>query len=120
MMREATMSANTEVQTAVEQLLIEDARFDELERRSLHRQMLVRPITVVSREGGETVGGISRNISALGVCVLTRKPMTEGSIARICVHCLDSEPKVFLSECRWNRKFGNGWNMSGWHFINMQ
>lgn len=119
MLREATTSAVFDVQDAVEQLLREDARFDELERRSLHRDTLVRPVTVADADSGEVIGGVSRNISQMGVCLLTRKPMPDRKIARISIHRLETGPAVFLAECRWSRPFGCGWFMSGWNFINL-
>jgi hypothetical protein len=119
MLRESTLSVSCEVQNAVKQLLAEDARFDEQERRSLHRETLVRPITMLLGESGEVVGGICRNISSMGACLLTRRPPEEKSVAKICIHCLDGAPKVFLAECRWNRLFGTGWYMSGWNFIHL-
>lgn len=119
MLREAAVSVNSEVNDAVEQLLREDARFDELERRSLHRESLVRPVTVVDGETGDIMGGVTRNISPMGVCLLTRKCLSGKKVSRIAVHRLDLEPAVFLAECRWSRAFGNGWFMSGWNFINL-
>ncbi len=118
-MREATLSVNTEIQAVVQQLLVEDARFDEQERRSLHRETLVRPVTIALRESDEVLGGICRNISVMGLCALTRKQIAEKEVAKICIHSLESDTKTFLVECRWSRRFGDGWFMSGWHFINL-
>lgn len=119
MLREAPSTNHSDVREAVERLLIEDARFDEQERRSLHREHLVRPVTITLLESNETVGGVSRNISGAGICVLTRKTITERATARISIHSLGDQSSAFLAECRWSRPFGSGWYLSGWHFINL-
>ena len=119
MLREATASVNFDVKDAVVQLLKEDARFDELERRSLHRETLVRPVTVSDVDGADVVGGVCRNISQMGMCLLTRKSLIEQKVARISIHRLEAGPAIFLAECRWSSPFGCGWFMSGWSFINL-
>jgi len=119
MLRESTLSVSCEIQDAVKQLLKEDARFDEVERRSLHRDTLVRPVTVLLGDRAEVVGGVCRSISEMGTCLLTRRKPEEKAVAKICIHCLDSEDRVFLAECRWHRQFGTGWYISGWNFIHL-
>ncbi len=119
MLRDAVSSTHSDVQFAVEQLLIEDARFDELERRSLHREYLVRPVTIAISDTGELIGGMSRNISGAGICILARKPVADRAMGRISIHGLGSQPTAFRAECRWSRPFGAGWYMSGWHFIGL-
>lgn len=119
MLRTSTPSANAEVEIAVRHLLTEDARFDDLERRTSHRDQLVRPVRIELPQSNQPLVAVTRNISTHGICVLTDRVISEGITARISVHCLETGPTLFLAECRWGRPYGIGWFISGWHFVNV-
>lgn len=119
MLRSSAPNANAEVEIAVRQLLTEDTRFDDLERRTSHRDQLVRPVRIELSEDCHPLVAVTRNISTHGICVLTDRVIAEGVTARISVHCLESGPTLFLADCRWGRPYGIGWYISGWHFVNV-
>lgn len=119
MLRNSVGGGCPELEIYVKQLLVEDALFEQQERRSVHREFLVRPVLLELRDSDIRVEGFSRNISFLGLSVVTRQPILPQSIAKISVYRLNSGPSLFLAECRWTSPFGEDWNVTGWTFLNV-
>lgn len=117
MMRSATNLGASKYATLVHQMLLEDVRYDQNERRSSIRETLVRPTLIRSKGESGMLLGISRNISSQGVCIIVMKKIQEMTNADIFVHRLGAEPAVFVAECRWTKPFGEGWYLTGWHFL---
>jgi PilZ domain len=120
MLRDSIQASATHLEVAVKQLLLEDSMFDQNERRSVHREAIVRPVDLFIRATGERLKAFSRNISYQGVSLITRKPILSGTIAKIQIHRLNCEPSLFLTECRWAGSFGSEWYVSGWNFLNVE
>lgn len=118
MLKDALSAVCPELEVTVKQLLVEDALYEQNERRTVHREFLVRPVLLELRETAEKFEGFTRNISYLGVSVVTRKPILPQTIAKIEIYRLNSGPSIFLAECRWTSPFGDEWNVTGWNFLN--
>ena len=86
------------------------------ERRSAHREPLVRPVTI-QIGGGEPLFGFSKNISDNGIGVIMNAPPSSGTSARLSIQCLNRKPVVIRSELRWCEPFGTGWYVTGWKFL---
>jgi PilZ domain len=107
------------LEASIKELLLEDSMFDQNERRSLHREVLVRPVVLELRDSDQIIEGFSRNISFRGVSLLTRRAVAPDTVAKILIHRLHHAPTQFLVECRWVGPFGVQWNVSGWNFLNV-
>lgn len=119
MLKDSLSAVCPELEVSVKQLLIEDALFEQNERRTVHREFLVRPALLELRDCQKTFEGFTRNISYLGVSVVTRQPILPQAIAKIQIYRLNSAPSIFLAECRWTSPFGDDWNVTGWNFLNV-
>jgi PilZ domain len=113
-------SGGGHLELSVKELLLEDAIYDQQERRSVHREFLFRPVSLLLNETDERVEGFTRNISFLGVSILTRSPVRIQTIATLQIYRISSHPSRFLAECRWLGPFGAEWNLSGWNFMNVE
>jgi hypothetical protein len=90
------------------------------DRRAAARIPFVRPLRVIPRGSqGEVIEGFSRNISPLGLGVVSRDAFKLGDVARIEIHRFGQSPAVILAECRWCDRFGHNWNFSGWCFLSL-
>ncbi|MBX3421933.1 MAG: PilZ domain-containing protein [Pirellulaceae bacterium] len=119
MLRDSFASTNCDVELAVKQLVIEDYHYDLTERRSCHRQVLVRPVSILVEDSQLTIAAISRNISSAGICLLTKQEISRDCAAKLSIHSLSETPQAFLANCRWCSTFGTGWYLSGWSFVNL-
>lgn len=119
MLRDSMSASSPHLEVSVKQLLLEDSMFDQNERRTIHREFLVRPILLQLRGSDETIEGFSRNISFMGVSLISRKPVLPSTIAKLEIYRLNTGPSLFLAECRWTGAFGGEWNVSGWNFMNV-
>ncbi len=119
MLNDSLSAVCPELEVSVKQLLIEDALFEQNERRTVHREFLVRPALLELRDSQKTFEGFTRNISYLGVSVVTKQPILPKAVAKIQIYRLNSVPSVFLAECRWTSPFGDDWNVTGWNFLNV-
>ena len=121
MLRGNTQAASPELEQLVQQILDEETRARVGERRDASRQPLSRPLSIEPRdETGRSLTAMSRDISALGLGVISTDHFQTGCIARIEISRFKGPPSVVLAECRWCDPFGNGWYLSGWNFVAMQ
>ncbi len=120
MLREMQSPSDPVVERIVLQLLREESQLIARERRSAHRQSLIRPVTISLRSDEEIeIRGFTRNISTQGVGVISDLDFVDGGVAIIKIHSLDGRDTRILSECRWSNPFGEGWYASGWNFLNV-
>jgi hypothetical protein len=119
MLRDSITASSPHLEASVKQLMLEDSEFDQSERRTVHREFLVRPVLLELRENNQTIEAFSRNISFMGISLITRSPVLPHSIAKLKIYRLNTEPSLFLAECRWTGPFGGEWNLSGWNFLNV-
>lgn len=104
----------------VEMLIREQNQFVQNERRSMHRESIVRPAEVTqfahAVDGEDVIYGVTCNISPAGVCLLTLQPIQINRAFTLKIHRLHSEPAVLTAECRWCKPFTKVGYMTGWHF----
>ncbi len=104
----------------VEMLVREQNQFVQNERRSMHRETLVRPAEITqfahSVDGEDVIYGVTCNISPSGICLLTLEPIQINRGYTVKIHRLHCEPAVMTAECRWCKSFTKVGYMTGWHF----
>lgn len=121
MRSETLRPANPLIERLIQQLVTEETRQNAIERRSLHRTPFFRPVLLTLRDEESTVvRGFSRNISPMGIGIVTDIDFVEGGVASIKIHSLERMAQSIISECRWSSPFGDGWFVSGWNFINLK
>lgn len=119
MLSVAGPSINDSVDEAVQGLLHEVARYDQVEHRSAYREPLVRPVVIRASRCVQEFEGISRNVSLTGIGLLTYEALPAEMNATISVEQMDGRSVRFLASLRWCKPYGQTWYMSGWQFINV-
>ncbi len=120
-------SANVrpEIQRMVDELLRESARY-ERELRSFHRDVLVCPVDVqLPNELLDIQQCFSRNISPMGISLVSQVEFPDRVIASLKVHRPCSRGKRqdvqrVAAECRWCKPFSDIYWVSGWQFIRLE
>ncbi len=121
MLRSTTHAASPDLQRLVEQILDEETRVKIGERRDASRQQLSRPVVIEPREeSGRKVNALTRDISGMGLGVISAEGFVPGTMARIEISRLQGASSIVLAECRWSDPFSNGWFLSGWNFVAVQ
>lgn len=116
MLRQAIPNSNPLIQRIVDDLFLEDRRKEQLDRRAATREAFCRPVEIRVQELSRTISGITSNLSALGIGIITSEEIPECT-AKIEVFTERAVASPILSELRWCRPFGNGWFVSGWKFV---
>ncbi len=137
MLRSSGPPAKPDIKRVIDEILKEDAKYDQSENRSAHRENLVRFVGIEFRQAEnsqsssdnedsedetESPSGFSRNVSATGIGLITEFEINDKSVAVLSIERLgtDSKPITILSECRWCRPYGNNWFLSGWQFLSLK
>lgn len=139
MLRSSGPPPKPDIKRAIDEILKEDARYDQQENRSAHRENLVRHVQIELRQNEQSSlsaaeedsqdddapkshSSFSRNISTTGIGLISKLEIEEKSVAVLLIDRLgtDSAPLAILSECRWCRPYGDNWYLSGWQFINLK
>jgi hypothetical protein len=107
------------VALATVQQLIKDNEIETLrERRSVDRKPFVRPVSIAVGKNRDTVHeAFSRDISAIGIGLMSQVPFERGSLAVLSIHCPTRRSTRLIAETRWCQPYGQGWFLSGWSFI---
>ena len=105
-----------DVERAVNELLTADTNYDRHHSRSVHRQHLVRYLVIKIRKPEQSVVGVSRHISNIGIEVIIDHEIAEGTIGEIDIERLKGPPIRIIAECRWCRNFGENRFILGWQF----
>lgn len=97
--------------------LLEQIRMDqqgfETECRNAHREPVVMPVEIESSVDDTGVEAFTRNVSSEGLCIIAPQPFSPTSQAKIRL-ASESVPHSVVSTCRWNKKFGLSYWISGW------
>lgn len=102
---------------SVDRLLRETQVSSLRERRSSDRKAFVRPVKIYfGRDTAQFQRAFSKDISKIGLGLITEEEWQVGRLAVLEVHALAGPPAVLRAEVRWCEKFGRGWYLSGWHF----
>ena len=88
------------------------------ERRRADRKPFVRPVTLqIGRRGESQVKALSKDLSPLGMGILSDFDWEVGRIGIIVIHLPVGPPVRARSKVHWCEPFGQGWYLSGWHFL---
>ncbi|MGB7343895.1 MAG: hypothetical protein WBD20_06765 [Pirellulaceae bacterium] len=118
MMRTSMPAASPELDQLVAELLKEESDFERHNGRSVHRETIVRSVAIeIRRPTEQTLTAFSRNISGLGVGLITQTKIPDGATALLKIEGLRTTPSPILSECRWCKAYGDNWFLSGWQFM---
>ena len=110
------LQQNPVLSNAIEKIFSEDRQFDREERRSLYRESISRPVGIRLTSGREILC-FSRNLSFEGIGVISHVEFDPDSEATIEIHSTDDCNSVMAAKLAWCRPFGQGWYISGWHFL---
>lgn len=117
MLRHAPPVSSSELERLFHDLMREQNKLLEMERRSVHREPFARPVSVlwidIDRPRWET---IAKNLSTVGIGLLVPGTVDEGERAKLLIHRPRHEPSAVLAECRWCQEYCGGWQLSGWKF----
>lgn len=120
MLRSSGPAARPDIQRCIDALLKEDVNFDRTENRTAIRENLVRAAEIQIRDPEQTFDAFSRNVSATGIGLITKDEVAERTVATIKIFGLDGKETSILSECRWCKKYGDKWYLTGWQFISLK
>ena len=134
MLRSSGPPPKPDIKRVIDEILKEDARYNQSENRTAHRENLVRHVGIEFRQSeqssadgkedseDELPSAFSRNVSATGIGLVTKSQVEEKAVAVLQIERLGSnaKPANILSECRWCRPYGDNWFLSGWQFINLK
>lgn len=120
MLRSSMVRSNPDIERAVKELLAADANFDRNENRTVHREHLVRHLRLELRETKQSIDAFSRNISAVGIGIITDRETDVGAIAEMEIERLKGPAVKIIAKCRWCRSYGENWFISGWQFQSLK
>ena len=103
-------------ETIVKQLLKENEVQRLSERRLANRTPFVRPILICPLNGPEKHGGFTRDISKLGIGVISPVKWEVGSFVDLSIHSMNGRPVRMRAETRWCDNYGHGWYVVGFIF----
>ena len=112
--------SNPDIEQAVKEMLTADANFDRNENRSVHRQHLVRHIRLQIRQPEQLIEAFSRNISVVGIGIITDQVITVGTTGEMEIGRLKGPAVKIIVESRWCRNYGENWFFSGWQFQSLK
>jgi hypothetical protein len=120
MLEDLPKARSTDLERVFKSLMNEEQQRAIDDRRASVRLPFVRPLAIKMRsESKQVIEAFSRNISTLGIGVVSKEAFKMGDLALIEIHRFNREPSVVLSECRWADSFGSKWYFSGWVFLSL-
>ena len=112
-------STSPEIEHLIKEVVKEDSRYVRSEMRSVHRENLVVPVTMIFKDGLQQEA-FSRNISPAGVCLISREPVTGNETVELEIYRLNGKKQQIIAEARWCKPFGPEYFMSGWKFVQLK
>ena len=111
--------AEVAVALASIQLLLKENESELLkERRSTDRKPFVRPVVIATgRNHEKLVDAFSRDISLIGIGLVSPSNLPPGTLAVLTIHSLGRQVVRVTAEVRWCQAYGDGWFLSGWSFM---
>lgn len=100
----------------VEQLLKENQVQLLRERRLADRVPFVRPVVIHPSRGSARLHGFTRDISSVGVGVISPVPWEPPSIVLLDIHSCNGRDVKLKAESRWCDDYGEGWYLVGFVF----
>ena len=118
MLARGHLNASPDIQRVVDQIVKEDTRFTK-ELRTVHREPILLPVRFKMQGTDDFVAAFSRNLSALGACLVTDTPVPERTTATLEFYRLNEKVSTIVAESRWCRTYGPIFYMSGWQFVRL-
>lgn len=112
-------TTSPELEQLIKEVVKEDCRYARSEMRSVHRENLVVPVTMIFKDGRQQEA-FSRNISPAGVCLISNEPVTENQLVELEIYRLHGRKDRIIAEARWCKPFGQEYFMSGWKFVQLK
>jgi hypothetical protein len=106
------------MQEEIERLLLEIQRAKYTERRTEPRQPFARPVQI-HFPNGPIVRAFSKDLSAMGIGIISDASFPSGAIATLEIHSTISESVILRAEVRWCDGYGKGWYLLGWKFLSI-
>ena len=114
-----TGTTSPELEKLIKEVVKEDTRYVRSEMRSVHRENLVVPVTIVHRDDREQ-HAFSRNISPAGICLISNEPVAVNESLELEIYRLNGKSERIIAEVRWCKPFGDEYFMSGWKFVQLK
>lgn len=112
-------TTSPELENLIKEVVKEDCRYVRSEMRSVHRENLVVPVTIVFKDGGQQPA-FSRNISPAGICLISDEPVTANQTLELEIYRINGKSNRIIAEVRWCKPFGQEYFMSGWKFMHLK
>ncbi len=112
-------TTSPEIEHLIKEVVSEDCRYVRSEMRSVHRENLVVPITMIFKDGRQQEA-FSRNISPAGVCLISSEMVTDNETVELEIYRLNGKAQRIIAESRWCKPFGPEYFMSGWKFVQLK
>ncbi len=120
MLEDLPKARSADLERVFRSLLAEEQQRAIDDRRASVRLPFVRPLVINLRSAkSDRIEAFSRNISTLGIGVVSKETFKMGDLATLEIHRFSRQPVVILAECRWADSFGGHWHFSGWSFLNI-
>ncbi len=85
------------------------------EQREINRQNIALPTTIRFIDDARVINAVSRDISLVGIGLITTGPIESETICELELH-LTSSTRIIVAQCIWCKSFGTGFHLSGWKF----
>lgn len=120
MMKNQSQQASCpEIERLIKEIVKDDARYVLTEMRSMHRENLVLPVTLLFADGTQ-LHSFSRNISPVCACLITKEAIAENQTVELAIYRLNGKPDRVSADVRWCKPFGKEYYMSGWKFLQLR
>ena len=87
------------------------------ERRAVDRKPFVRPVVIVAGKNRDEIhDAFSRDLSPLGMGLVSRINWADQTIASLQIDTLRGKTLSLRSITCWTKPYGTGWYITGWKF----
>jgi hypothetical protein len=100
----------------IDQLIKENQSQMLRERRNADRTHFVRPVVIQAIRGTDVFQGFTRDISSIGIGVISPVVWEPPAIVALQVHSLRGRALSMTAETRWCEEYGEGWYLVGFAF----
>ena len=120
MLRSTARAKTPELQLLVDEMVNEETRIIMRERRDAARIPMTRAVKVTPCDERECFTAISRDISNLGIGMVSQDRWERGRMARLEIDRIERKSVIVMAECKWCVQVTEGWFLSGWYFMNVE
>ena len=90
------------------------------DRRAVRRKPFVRPVIIQTGRNRDEIHHVfSRDISSVGIGVISQVKWKDNTVARISIESINGKRTATVdAQARWTQPYGEGWYITGWKFLN--